>query len=139
MDGVCPVTLYFTHLASGGSVTQAIIAIENPDTRTPDAIKKVRNARNEIAHSDEPLDYDLCTEEDIDFVESFQERILSRTDPLALLRKQTIQVRQPSTTQPTTRNAKRQTNYTPQQESVGCLGLVVSALVVIACVVAYLI
>lgn len=102
-------------------------------------LKKVRNARNEIAHSDEPLDYDLCTEEDIDFVESFQERILSRTDPLALLRKQTIQVRQPSTTQPTTRNAKRQTNYTPRQESVGCLGLVVSALVVIACVVAYLI
>ena len=102
-------------------------------------LKKVRNIRNKIAHSDGPLPYNICTEEDLDFVESFRERILNQTDPLARLRKQMTQMRRSSTTQPTTRNAKRQTNYTPRQESVGCLGLVLSALVVIACVVAYLI
>ncbi len=95
-------------------------------------LKRVRNLRNEIAHSDEPLDYDLCTEEDIDFVESFRERILNQTDPLALLRKQRSHAYRNDSTQ-------RAAHKAPQQEATGCLGLVVSALIIIACVIAYLI
>lgn len=60
-----------------------------------------------------------------------RERILCQTDPLALLQKQTIQEHQKTSAQ--------QTQYSnPHQEPIGCLGLAVSAFIVVAFVIAYL-
>lgn len=52
-------------------------------------LKNARNIRNELAHSRNSFSCDICTQEDVDFVVSFHERILNRTDPLATLTKMT--------------------------------------------------
>ena len=56
-------------------------------------LKNARYLRNELAHSRDSISIDMCTQEDIDFVRSFKTRILNQTDPLALLRKYTIEAR----------------------------------------------
>jgi hypothetical protein len=51
-------------------------------------LKKARNLRNELAHSNNSFSYENCSEEDIYFIRSFRARILNQTDPIALLKKQ---------------------------------------------------
>ena len=51
-------------------------------------LKKARNLRNELAHSNNSFSYEMCSEEDILFIHSFHDRILNQTDPIALLKKQ---------------------------------------------------
>ncbi|MBO5970491.1 MAG: hypothetical protein J6S14_18570, partial [Clostridia bacterium] len=78
-------------------------------------------------------------QEDIDFVRSFRARILNQTDPIALLRKQTTQPRPASTTQPKQQPQQTYTyNNTPNKTTAGCLGIVASFLIVVACVIAFL-
>ena len=50
-------------------------------------LKKARNLRNELAHSNNSFSYEMCSEEDILFIHSFHDRILNQTDPIALLKK----------------------------------------------------
>ena len=98
-------------------------------------LKTVRNIRNELAHSRNSFSVDICSQENIDFICSFKARLLNQTDPIALLRKQASQSPSPSNPQP------KQTNYTyntPSQKPAGCLGIIASFLVVIACIIAFL-
>ncbi|MBQ9735193.1 MAG: hypothetical protein IJV96_00215 [Clostridia bacterium] len=50
-------------------------------------LKHVRWVRNQLAHEVGTLESDICTEEDLAWVESFYERIINGTDPFTLLRK----------------------------------------------------
>lgn len=59
-------------------------------------LKNARHLRNELAHSRDSISIEMCSQEDIDFVRSFKERILNQTDPLALLRERTIQAHRAS-------------------------------------------
>ena len=102
-------------------------------------LKSARNIRNELAHSRNSMTVDICSQEDIDFVRSFRTRILNRTDPIAMLRKQAAQPRPASTSQPKKQPQQTYTyNNTPNKTPAGCLGIVASFLVVVACVIAFL-
>lgn len=99
-------------------------------------LKSARNIRNELAHSRNSMTVDICSQEDIDFVRSFRAKILNQTDPLAMLRKQSAQPRFSTTPQP-----KRQPQpiyTTPAKKPVGCLGVVATFLIVVACIIAFL-
>ena len=98
-------------------------------------LKFVRNLRNELAHSRNFMTVDICSENDIDFVSSFKERILNQTDPLAMLRKQSLQERSPSE-----HNFRQLSDtYTaPKKKPVGCLGAAVVLLMVVASIFFFL-
>ena len=102
-------------------------------------LKSVRNIRNELAHSRNSFSVDICSQEDIEFIRSFKAKILNQTDPIAMLRKQITQPR-PSSTARQEQQLKPHYNYTPpSQKPVGCLGIVASFLIVVACIIAFLI
>ena len=101
-------------------------------------LKNARNMRNELAHSRNSMTVDICSQEDIDFVRSFRTRILNQTDPIAMLRKQSTQSRPSSTSQPKQQSQTTYTYTTPGKTPAGCLGIVASFLVVVACVIAFL-
>ncbi len=101
-----------------------------------DRLKSARNLRNELAHSRNSMAVDICSQDDIDFVRSFRERILNQTDPIAMLRKQSAKPRFSTTPQP-----KRQPQpiyTTPAKKPVGCFGIVAAFLIVVACIIAFL-
>ena len=101
-------------------------------------LKNARNMRNELAHSRNSMTVDICSQEDIDFIRSFRTRILNQTDPIAMLRKQSTQSRPSSTSQPKQQSQTTYTYTTPRKTPAGCLGIVASFLVVVACVIAFL-
>ena len=96
-------------------------------------LKSARNMRNELAHSRNSMTVDICSQEDIDFVCSFRERILKQTDPIAMLRKQSARPRASATPQP---KQQPQLIYPakPAKEPVGCLGIAAVFLIVVACI-----
>lgn len=47
-------------------------------------LKRIRSLRNQLAHTEEAVMEDVCTEKDIQFVKDFHQRIMNGTDPLAL-------------------------------------------------------
>ena len=100
-------------------------------------LKNARNIRNELAHSRNSFSSDICSQEDIDFIHSFRARILNQTDPIALLRKQTTQHRPSTNTQ--SKQPPQSTYNTPSKTPAGCLGIVASFLIVIACFIAFLV
>jgi hypothetical protein len=110
-------------------------------------LKKVRNIRNELVHSDISFNYQLCTQDDVDFVRSFYSRLLSQTDPLALLHKQAISQKNAETPQKPTWHSVQHINPSPpsppnvpskNSHPHGCLS-VVTILIVILCVILILI
>lgn len=50
-------------------------------------LKHMRHIRNELAHTVDAFDTDVCTQEDLQWVTAFYRRILDRDDPLAQLRR----------------------------------------------------
>ncbi len=46
---------------------------------------RLRHIRNHLAHSEGSFYENVCTKEDIDWVQSFYDRIMTRSDPLAIL------------------------------------------------------
>ena len=48
---------------------------------------RLRHIRNHLAHTEGAFDEKLCTNDDVDWVKDFRNRILKQTDPLATLRK----------------------------------------------------
>lgn len=101
-------------------------------------LKSVRHIRNELAHSRNSFSYDICSQDDIDFVRSFRARIVNQTDPISQLKKQMIRHRQSYISS----NAQHRQAFsynTPQRASSGCLGGIVAFLLAIACIIAFLI
>ena len=101
-------------------------------------LKSARNIRNEVAHSRNSIAVDICSQEDIDFVRSFRERILNQTDPIAMLRKQSTQPRTVSTAQPRQQAEQTYTYATKKKVTSGCFGPVASFLIPLACIIAFL-
>ena len=101
-------------------------------------LKSARNMRNELAHSRNSMTVDICSQEDIDFVRSFRTRILNQTDPIAVLRKQSVQPHPSSTSHPKQQPIPNYTYTTPSKTTSGCFGIAASFLVVVACVIAFL-
>ena len=50
-------------------------------------LKRLRHIRNHLAHTEGAFDEKLCTNDDVNWVKNFRNRILKQTDPLALLQK----------------------------------------------------
>ena len=50
-------------------------------------LKHVRWVRNQLAHEVGTLDSDICTEDDLDWVQSFYDRIMNGSDPFTIMRK----------------------------------------------------
>lgn len=50
-------------------------------------LKRLRHIRNHLAHTEGAFDEKLCTNDDVNWVKDFRNRILRQTDPLATLRK----------------------------------------------------
>ena len=98
-------------------------------------LKSARHMRNELAHSCNSMTFDICSQEDIDFVRSFRERILNQTDPISKLRKRLTQPRPSSTSQPQQRPRPTYTHTAPQKTPAGCLSIVAPFLIVVACVI----
>jgi hypothetical protein len=98
-------------------------------------LKSVRNIRNELAHSRNTFSVDICSQEDIDFICSFRERILNQTDPIAMLMKETTSSH---TSQSNQQSEPIYIRPTLSKTPSGCLGVVASFLVVVACIIAFL-
>ena len=101
-------------------------------------LKSVRNIRNELAHSQNSMTVDICSQEDIDFVRYFKTRILNQTDPIAMLRKQTTQPRPSSNAQPRPHSQPTAPYTPPRKTPVGCLGVVASFLVVVVFIIGFM-
>ena len=50
-------------------------------------LKHVRWVRNQLAHEVGTLNSDICTEDDLDWVQSFYNRIINGSDPFTVIRK----------------------------------------------------
>ena len=46
---------------------------------------RLRHIRNNLAHTENAFDEDVCTQRDIDWIKDFYQRILDRSDPIAML------------------------------------------------------
>ncbi len=46
---------------------------------------RLRNIRNQLAHSEGAFYQETCTQQDIDWIQNFHKRILEQSDPLAML------------------------------------------------------
>lgn len=114
-------------------------------------LKSARNIRNDLAHSRNSFSNDICSTDDIAFIRAFRLRILNQTDPIALLRKQTEQKRTPTKPHPTpphtaapspaprpTVPRQAPTTYTPSKANAGCLGIVATFLIAVACLISFL-
>ncbi len=114
-------------------------------------LRSARTLRNDLAHSRNSFSADICSQEDIDFIRAFRARILNQTDPIATLRKQATQPRPTCSTQtkelqtilksPQTNQKETPPTYShpsPRKEPSGCLGIVASLLIVLACIIAFL-
>ena len=86
VDKKLGVTLYLEDMGSKGYHGAGKIPGWTQDYNR---LRDVRDKRNEIAHSRNSIDIDVCTGEDVDFVRSFKLRILNQTDPLSLYRQTT--------------------------------------------------
>ena len=53
-------------------------------------LKHVRWVRNQLAHEVGTLSSDICTEDDLDWVQSFNNRIMNGNDPFTIMRKAKI-------------------------------------------------
>ena len=102
-------------------------------------LKRVRNLRNELSHSPNFFPEDICTQEDIDFILSFKTRIFNQTDPIAMLRKQTARSRSTPSPQLNQQPKPAYTHSTPNKTPAGCLGIVASFLITVACIIALVI
>ena len=50
-----------------------------------DQLKRVRHIRNHLAHEEGAFDKTACTQNDIDWMQGFYERIMNQSDPMARL------------------------------------------------------
>ena len=83
--GKLGVTMYLEDMSSNSHLAQNHTSSWDRDYKK---LKKLRNIRNELAHTQKSFSYIECTQDDIDFICNFRKRILDQTDPLSLLRKQ---------------------------------------------------
>ena len=51
-------------------------------------LKELRDIRNQLSHEVGTLNVEMCTQEDIRWLKEFYRRIIRRSDPLALLRRE---------------------------------------------------
>ena len=146
LDGICRdiygktadnklgVTLYLEHMDEYRRIGSMAVPGWNSDYNR---LKKLRHTRNELVHARYSIPNDICTEDDINFIRDFKNRILSRTDPISLLRQHAAQKRQTSGSQ--IANSRRAGGHTRHSSPPGCLGLVAAFLALIACIIAFLI
>ena len=85
LDGKLGVTMYLDDMSSNSHLVKNHIPSWYSDYNK---LKKLRNIRNELAHSQNSFSYIECTQDDIDFICNFRKRILDQTDPLSILHKQ---------------------------------------------------
>lgn len=60
------------------------------------ALKHYRYIRNKIVHENDVTEDELCTADDVIWINNFYQRILNQTDPLALYRKAAVNFSQKS-------------------------------------------
>ena len=120
-DGKLGVTLYLNdmdkHFAQGKNTVPNWIS----DYRQ---LKKLRNMRNERAHSQGSFSYLEFTQEDVDFLRKFYEKILNGTDPLALINKKNC------TLQSTANNSPASDEKLEQQQSAAHDNLIVALILI---------
>ena len=101
-------------------------------------LKAVRNLRNELAHSKNSFSVPLCSNEDIDFVRSLKKRIMTQTDPLALLRKIDERPRASSHTHTDVTHRPTQEPHASVSSRRGCFGFAALLLFIIICLIVVL-
>lgn len=125
-DNKLGVTMYIDAMDKAASMGAHTVPEWSSDYRM---LKRVRHIRNELAHSRSSFSSIECTREDVEFVRSFKERMLSSTDPISVLRKQIAARRQ----------VTRSTPYRHARSSgMGCLVYIVALLAIAACIIAFL-
>lgn len=94
-------------------------------------LKKLRKARNELSHEAYPPSYSV-TQTDIQFIRSFYVRIMNRTDPLAILKKQELAHQPRSThTQSSTysQSSTPPVNIPRKKQPYGCFPIIAAFVV----------
>ncbi len=135
IDNKLGVTLYLEDMEKNSYQGLCVIPSWSADYHR---LKKVRNLRNELAHSNNSFSYENCSEEDIHFVRSFRTRILNQTDPIALLKKQDAPSHQPKPINNIPPTYPPQPTYyhnTPKKSASGCLGIVATFLGIVTCMI----
>ena len=100
-------------------------------------LKRVRNIRNDLAHSENSFSYENCTMDDIDFVRSFYLRILNQSDPIALLeRENNKRTSKAPQSQATPQRQLPSTNYERKSFPFGCLTFITLFIIVLLSVIA---
>ena len=82
LDGRLGVTLYLHDMDSHFNQGKSLVPFWVSDYKQ---LKRLRNIRNELAHSQDSFSYLELTQADIDFIRKFREKILNCTDPISLL------------------------------------------------------
>lgn len=101
-------------------------------------LKSLRKLRNDLAHSYNSMTIDICSQEDIDFVRSFREKILNQTDPIAVLNKQSPQSHHVEKKQIKQQPLTPRTHTARDKTYVGCLGIAALFLLAGVCIIAFL-
>ena len=79
-------------------------------------LKQLRHIRNTLAHVEGAFNENICTQQDIEWVQAFYERILKQSDPLAIQYRNSqsrAQTTLPQSNKPTNQ-INPETNITPQ-------------------------
>ena len=83
-DNKLGVTLYLEDMDKNYSIGYFRIHNWEYDYRK---LKKIRNLRNELAHSSHSFNLQLCTQDDVYYIKNFKQKILTQSDPISLLHK----------------------------------------------------
>lgn len=94
-------------------------------------LDRLRRARNDVSHEPGLLRTNVFTEEDIFWIQDFHHRLLSQTDPLALLRKEKLRSTQ---LRPTPRRISGHTSpaHRKERSGTGCLLTAIAIIIVVA-------
>ncbi|MCI8589853.1 MAG: hypothetical protein HFE77_03985 [Clostridiales bacterium] len=106
-------------------------------------LKHYRHIRNQIAHETYANEENMCSDEDIEWLEDFYQRIINQNDPLALYYKAT---RQHITNKSTQAKPSQTTKYTfsydypsnTSRKPVGCAAMIFVATAVLISLINFL-
>lgn len=101
-------------------------------------LKRLRHIRNNLAHVEGAFNENVCTQDDIEWVQAFYERILNQSDPLAVQYRNSKTYVQTPITVPKNNNMYNFT-YTKKSSSLLTTIIIFSTIVILAVLIALIV
>ena len=101
-------------------------------------LKHYRWVRNKISHDPDYSEENLCNSEDEEWIDSFYDRIINRTDPLAIYRKEVERYKKKMYEQAKSEKNPQEKENIPQKaprKSVGCATYLICGILAIILII----